>query len=93
MKKGGLYKLKKIESVEYLDEEDEMCDIEVEDVNCYYVDGGVVSHNSKEPVWLEAFQSEEGDPHKNTAIKLFGEENYNRDKRKKAKGMNFGRVA
>jgi DNA polymerase-1 len=45
---------------------------------------------SKEPVWLEAFNSEEGDPHKATAIKLFGEENYDRDKRKKAKGMNFG---
>ena len=45
---------------------------------------------SKEPVWLEAFKSEEGDPHKATAIKLYGEENYNRDKRKKAKGLNFG---
>ena len=44
---------------------------------------------TKEPVWLNTFISG-GDVHKNTAIKLWGEENYSRDKRKMAKGANFG---
>lgn len=46
---------------------------------------------SREPVWLDAFTNNK-DPHKQTAVKLFGEENYDRDKRKKAKGMNFGQI-
>lgn len=44
---------------------------------------------TKEPVWLNTFISG-GDVHKNTAIALWGEENYSRDKRKWAKGANFG---
>lgn len=44
---------------------------------------------TKEPVWLDAFLNGR-DPHKSTAIALFGEENYDGDKRKKAKGLNFG---
>lgn len=44
---------------------------------------------SKEPVWLNTFMHG-GDVHKNTAIALWGEENYSRDKRKWAKGANFG---
>ena len=44
---------------------------------------------TKEPVWLNTFISG-GDVHRNTAIALWGEENYSRDKRKMAKGANFG---
>lgn len=44
---------------------------------------------SREPVWMNAFVSG-GDVHKETAIKLFGEENYNKQMRKRAKGANFG---
>lgn len=44
---------------------------------------------TKEPVWLNTFMHG-GDVHRNTAIALWGEENYSRDKRKWAKGANFG---
>lgn len=87
-----------IESIVFLDEEIEMCDIEVEDVHCYY-GNGIVTHNSaqelripanlsREPVWVNAFTSG-GDVHKSTAISIWGEENYNKDYRKMAKGANF----
>lgn len=44
---------------------------------------------SKEPAWVEAFKHNK-DVHKSTAIAIWGEENYDKDKRKKAKGANFG---
>lgn len=44
---------------------------------------------SKEPVWFEAFANG-GDAHKQTAYAVFGEENYDKEKRKLAKGLNFG---
>lgn len=43
---------------------------------------------SREPVWVNAFTSG-GDVHKSTAISIWGEENYNKDYRKMAKGANF----
>lgn len=44
---------------------------------------------SREPVWFDAFASG-GDAHKQTAYAIFGEENYDKEKRKLAKGLNFG---
>lgn len=44
---------------------------------------------SGEPVWTKVF-SEDGDVHESTAKAIWGEENYNRDLRKLAKGANFG---
>ncbi len=44
---------------------------------------------SLEPAWVNAFK-EGRDVHKATAVAIWGEENYNKDKRKKAKGANFG---
>jgi len=87
-----------IEFIEFSDEEMEMCDIEVDDVQCYYANG-IETHNSgqelrlvanfsNEPVWLNAFKSG-GDIHKSTAYSVWGEENYDKDKRKMAKGCNF----
>ena len=44
---------------------------------------------TKEPVWLEAFSNNK-DIHKQTALAIWGPENYNKDKRKIAKSANFG---
>lgn len=44
---------------------------------------------SGEPAWVNAFK-EGKDVHKATAVAIWGEENYSKDKRKKAKGANFG---
>lgn len=44
---------------------------------------------SKEPAWVDAFKHNK-DVHKATAAAIWGEENYDKDKRKKAKGANFG---
>lgn len=44
---------------------------------------------SGEPVWQKVF-IEGGDVHESTAKAIWGEENYNRDLRKLAKGANFG---
>lgn len=43
---------------------------------------------SKEPNWIEAF-SNGRDIHKATAVTMFGEDNYDKEKRKLAKGINF----
>lgn len=42
-----------------------------------------------EPTWINAFNTGQ-DVHKMTAIKIFGEENYCKEARKKAKSANFG---
>lgn len=42
-----------------------------------------------EPTWIKAFNSGQ-DVHKATAVKIFGEENYCKEARKKAKTANFG---
>lgn len=44
---------------------------------------------SGEPAWVEAFKSG-NDVHKATAVAIWGEENYDKSKRKKAKQANFG---
>jgi DNA polymerase-1 len=44
---------------------------------------------SGEPTWVNAFQNGE-DPHKATAIKMWGEDLYDNDRRKMAKTLNFG---
>lgn len=44
---------------------------------------------SGEPAWVNAFSSG-SDVHKSTAVAIWGEENYTKDKRKMAKGANFG---
>ena len=44
---------------------------------------------SGEPAWVNAF-SQGKDVHKSTAVAIWGEENYSKDKRKLAKGANFG---
>ena len=43
---------------------------------------------SREPVWVNAFKSGE-DIHKQTAYSIWGEERYDKEKRKMAKGANF----
>lgn len=44
---------------------------------------------SKEPTWVNAFKNGE-DIHKATAVAIWGAENYDKSKRKKAKSANFG---
>lgn len=51
----------------------------------------IVANMSSEPVWANAFLSG-GDVHRATAETLWGKENYNKDLRKRAKGVNFGIV-
>lgn len=80
----------KIRSIEFTGQFEEMCDIEVEGVNSYCMyPSGNVSHNSKEPIWVNTFISG-GDLHKEMAIQIYGRENYDRNKRKKVKCLNFG---
>lgn len=49
----------------------------------------ITANLSREPVWMDAFVHGK-DVHKSTAEKLWGVENYNKDLRKRAKGVNFG---
>jgi DNA polymerase I len=48
----------------------------------------IAANLSKEPVWIEAFKNHE-DLHKKVAYLVFGKENYNKEKRKLAKNINF----
>lgn len=86
-------------SLEYLEEEIEMMDLNVEEVHCYYANG-IVTHNCGQELkilanlagqqnWIDTFKNG-GDLHKNMAIEMFGLENYNNEKRKVAKTLNFG---
>ena len=76
-----------------------MCDIEVEEAHCYFANG-ILTHNSAqelraisnvtgEPGWVNTFLSG-GDLHKNMAVSMWGAENYDKEKRKRAKVLNFG---
>lgn len=49
----------------------------------------VIANYSNEPNWVNAFLTG-GDLHKNMAIAMWGEENYNKELRKRAKVLNFG---
>lgn len=51
----------------------------------------VAANLSQEPVWMQAFLTGE-DPHKQTAIAVWGKENYNKDYRKMAKILNFSQM-
>ena len=51
----------------------------------------ITANISREPVWMDAFIHGR-DVHRSTAEKLWGAENYNKDLRKRAKGVNFGVV-
>jgi len=86
-----------IKQILFLDEEIEMCDIEVEDEHCYYANG-ILTHNcqeelliaaclSGERVWLDALKKDE-DLHQVTAKALFGEE-ATKNHRTMAKVANF----
>lgn len=93
-----------ISSVEFLEDSVNMIDIEVEGVSSpnnhsYYLEG-MHTHNcsqelrvcaniANEQTWIDTFNSGD-DLHKIVAIQMWGEENYNRDKRKIAKAISFG---
>lgn len=49
----------------------------------------IAANLSGEPVWIDLFLNG-GDLHKDTAIKIFGENGYNKNRRKQAKPVNFG---
>lgn len=49
----------------------------------------ITANISREPTWVNAFTHDQ-DIHESTAKAVWGEENYNRDYRKKAKFCNFG---
>lgn len=51
----------------------------------------ILANIAQEPTLIKTFL-ENGDPHKATAIALWGEENYSKEKRKAAKAINFGLI-
>jgi len=51
----------------------------------------IIANLSGEPAWINAFLSG-GDIHKATAVTMWGEENYTKERRKAAKAINFGLV-
>jgi intein/homing endonuclease len=78
----------------------EMYDITIDSEDHVYFCNGILTHNCaeelrlaanvyNEPTWINAFNSGQ-DVHKATAIRIFGEENYCKEARKKAKTANFG---
>ena len=88
-----------IKEIKDLNQTIEMCDVEIEKVQCFY-GNGIVTHNcgqelkiagnlSDEPNLIEPFKNNE-DLHKKTALNIWGKENYSSDRRKDAKAANFG---
>ena len=78
----------------------EMYDITIDSEDHVYLCNGVRTHNCaeelrlvaniyKEQTWIKAFNSGQ-DVHRSTACKIFGEENYCKEARKKAKAASFG---
>ena len=78
----------------------EMYDITIDSEDHVYFCNGVLTHNCaeelrlaanvfNEPTWINAFNTGQ-DVHKMTAIKIFGEDHYCKEARKKAKTANFG---
>ena len=78
----------------------EMYDITIDSDDHVYLCNGIKTHNCaeelrmaanvyNEPTWIKAFNTGQ-DVHKATAIKIFGEENYCKEARKRAKTANFG---
>lgn len=87
-----------IESIEFTDEYEDMCDITVGDSHCYYANG-ILTHNcnqearvlallSQDPVMLNIFLTGE-DMHTATAVAIFGEKGKDKKYRKIAKAVNF----
>lgn len=90
--------LSNIESIEFTDEYEDMCDITVGDSHCYYANG-ILTHNcnqearvlallSQDPVMLNIFLTGE-DMHTATAVAIFGEKGKDKKYRKIAKAVNF----
>lgn len=90
--------LSNIESIEFTDEYEDMCDITVGDSHCYYANG-ILTHNcnqearvlallSQDPVMLNIFLTGE-DMHTATAVAIFGEKGKDKKYRKIAKAINF----
>lgn len=85
-----------IESIEFLEEEIEMMDLEVEEVHCFYANGVLVHNCSEEMVLMANFSNEpnliqpllEGkDIHKHVGTQMFG--HYDPAHRTVAKIINF----
>lgn len=85
-----------IESIEFLDEEEEMMDMEVEDVHCFYANGILVHNCSEEMVLMANFSNEPNliepllrgeDIHKYVGTQMFG--HYDPAHRTIAKIINF----
>ena len=87
-----------ISSIEFTDEEIEMCDITVGDSHSYYANG-IVTHNcnqearvlallSQDRRMLDIFINDE-DMHTATAVAIFGEDGHDKKYRKIAKAINF----
>lgn len=49
----------------------------------------IIANYTREPSWVNTFLTE-GDLHKEMAVRMWGEENYDKEKRKRAKVLNFG---
>jgi DNA polymerase I-like protein with 3'-5' exonuclease and polymerase domains len=78
----------------------DMYDITIDSDDHVYLCNGIKTHNCaeelrmaanvyNEPTWIKAFNTGQ-DVHKATAYKIFGEENYCKEARKRAKVANFG---
>ena len=78
----------------------EMYDITIDSADHVYFCNGILTHNCaeelrlaaniyKEPTWINAFNTDQ-DVHKATALRIFGEDKYCKEARKKAKTANFG---
>lgn len=95
-------KLDKVKSIAFTNEDIPVCDLNIWGNHTFFANN-IYVHNcdfnaeeiripalwSGEPAWVSAF-SQNKDVHKSTAVAIWGEENYSKDKRKLAKGANFG---
>lgn len=95
-------KLDKVKDITFTNEDIPVCDLNIWGSHTFFAND-IYVHNcdfnaeeiripalwSREPAWVDAF-SHNKDVHKSTAIAIWGEENYSKDKRKLAKGANFG---
>jgi hypothetical protein len=95
-------KLDKVKDITFTDEDIPVCDLNIWGSHTFFAND-IYVHNcdfnaeelriptliTKEPIWTDAFANDK-DVHKMTAISIWGEENYNKDKRKIAKSANFG---
>ena len=88
-----------IDCIQFLDEEIEMCDITIDSEEHSYYANGVATHNCAQESKILALLSQDSlmisnfladlDPHTATAYGIWGKEDYDKAKRKIAKGVNF----